>query len=131
MEKRIKKVPIKKTKNRNIKKLVLLVTVVNRSKGTYYVDLLEQFEINMQTTILGKGTANSEMLNLLGLIETDKVVILSLVKEEKVKEISDVLQEKFDKIKNGKGISFTIPLKSIIGISIYQFLCNNKSSLGG
>ena len=35
--------------------------------------------------------------------------------------------EKFEKIKNGKGIAYTIPMKSIIGVSIYQFLSNNKT----
>ena len=33
------------------------------------------------------------------------------------------------KIKNGKGIAFTIPMQSIIGVSIYQFLSNNTAFL--
>ena len=27
--------------------------------------------------------------------------------------------------KNGKGIAFTIPISSMIGVSIYKYLCNN------
>jgi hypothetical protein len=41
----------KKTVNSSIKKLKILITVINRSKAIYYQDLLEQFEINMQTII--------------------------------------------------------------------------------
>ena len=69
----------KKIIDPGLKKLKLLVTVVNRSKELFYLDLLEQFEINMQSVIHGKGTANSEMLSYLGLAETDKSIILSFI----------------------------------------------------
>jgi nitrogen regulatory protein PII len=117
----------KKSVNPGIKKLKLLVTIVNRSKATYYVDLLEQFEVNMQLVLYGKGTANSEMRDLLGIVETDKVVLISFVREDKVNDVLETLKEKFEKIKNGKGIAYTIPMNSIIGVSIYQFLSNNKT----
>ena len=119
----------KKTEKINtsgIKKLKILVTIVDRSKALFYTDLLEQFEVNMQMVLYGKGTANTEMLNLLGLAESEKAVILSVVREDKIQEITETLQEKFEKVKNGKGIAYTIPMKSIIGVSIYQFLSNNK-----
>ena len=115
------------TVNEGIKKLKLLVTIIDRSKALYYSDLLEQFEINMQMVIYGKGTADREMLNLLGLAENEKAIILSVVREDNIAEVLETLAEKFEKIKNGKGIAYTIPMKSIIGVSIYQFLSNNKS----
>lgn len=115
------------TVNEGIKKLKLLVTIIDRSKALYYSDLLEQFEINMQMVIYGKGTADREMLNLLGLAENEKAIILSVVREDNITEVLETLSEKFEKIKNGKGIAYTIPMKSIIGVSIYQFLSNNKS----
>ena len=121
------KVAPKTRKTSDVKKLKLLVTIVNRSKTTFFIDTLEQFEINMQMVIYGKGTANSEMLNLLGLAETEKAVILSVVREDKVNDVLETLKEKFEKIKNGKGIAYTIPMKSIIGVYIYQFLSNNKT----
>lgn len=124
----IRKTPkIKKTKGDNIKKLKLLVTIVNRSKALYFTDLLEQFEINMQMVVYGHGTANSEMLSYLGLAESDKAVIISCIREDNIKKAKEVLAEKFEKIKDGKGVAFTIPLKSIIGVSIYQFLSNNRT----
>ena len=117
---------IKKNVTSDIKKIKILVTVVNRSKTLFYTDLLEQFEVNMQMVIYGHGTADSEMLNYLGLAESDKTVIISFVREDKVKEVLETLKEKFEKVKNGKGIAYTIPMKSVIGVSIYQFLTNNK-----
>ena len=127
MKKYIKKTSRIKNVNPAVKKLKLLITIVDRSKTLFYVDLLEQYEVNMQMIIFGKGTANSEMLGYLGLAETDKAIILSCVREDKIKEIMATLSDKFEKVKNGKGIAYTIPLKSIIGVSIYQFLSNNTT----
>ena len=117
----------KKTKTSDIKKLKLLVTIVNRSRTLLFLDVIEQFEVNMQMVIYGKGTASNEMLNMLGLAETDKAVILSVIREDKVKDVLETLQEKFTKVKQGKGIAYTIPMSSVIGVSIYQFLSNNKT----
>ena len=121
--------PRKKSNKSNVAKLKVLITIVNKSKSTYYLDLLEEYEINMQMVVSGRGTADSEMLNLLGLAESDKAVIISVVKEDKVKDVLETLKEKFNKVKNGKGIAYTIPMESVIGVSIYQFLSNNKTTL--
>lgn len=111
----------------DVKKLKILITVIDRSKTLFYVDLLEQFEVNVQMVLYGRGTANSEMLNLLGISEQDKSVIISFIKEEKIKDALDMLSEKFNTVKNGKGIAYTIPLDSIIGVAMYQLLANDKT----
>jgi nitrogen regulatory protein PII len=126
-----KSIETKKAVGTDIKKLKMLITVVDRSKSLFYMDLLEQFEVNMQTVIYGKGTAGTEMLSLLGLRESDKAIIISFVREDMIQDIKETLSEKFEKIKNGKGIAFVIPMKSIIGVSVYQFLSNNKAFLKG
>ena len=111
----------------NVRKLKLLVTVVDRSKTLFYVDLLEQFEVNVQMVLYGRGTANSQMLDLLGLAETEKAVIISYIRRDKVKEAMETLDEKFHKVKNGKGIAYTVSLDSIIGVSMYQLLSNDRT----
>ena len=108
-----------------IKKLKLLFTVVDRPKAEFYLDVLSQFEVNMQMLVSGKGTATSELVDMLGL-NIHKATILSVVREDKVDEIMKCLETKFATIKNGKGIAFAVPLSSVIGVNIYQFLSNNK-----
>lgn len=122
-----KKTALEKNQTSNVRKLKILVTIVDRSKALFYVDLLEQFEINLQFVLYGRGTANSQMLDLLGLAESDKAVILSYIREDKIKEVLETLNEKFIKVKNGKGIAYTIPLDSIIGVSMYQLLSNDRT----
>ena len=116
-----------KTDTSDVKKLKILVTIVDRSKTMFYEDLLEQFEVNFQMVLYGKGTANSEMLSYLGLVENDKAIILSCIREDKVNDALETLKEKFQKVKNGKGIAYTISMESVVGVSIYQFLSNNKT----
>jgi len=111
----------------SVRRLKLLITVVDRSKALFYVDLLEQFEINVQMVLYGKGTASSQMRELLGLGETDKAIIISYVREDNVKEVLATLEEKFHKVKNGKGIAYTVSLDSIIGVSMYQLLSNDRT----
>ena len=111
----------------NVRKLKMLITVIDRSKTLFYVDLLEQFEVNVQMVLYGKGTANSQMQALLGVSESEKSVIISYIREDKVKEAMETLDEKFNKVKNGKGIAFTVSLDSIIGVSMYQLLSNDRT----
>ena len=108
-----------------IKKLKLLFTVVDRPKGEFYLDVLSQFEVNCQMVTAGKGTAYSDLIELLGL-NINKSVILSVVREDMVDPIMKCLEEKFATIRGGKGIAFTIPMSSVIGVNMYQFLSNNR-----
>ena len=116
-----------KSASSDFKKLKLLVTIVNRNKTEFYMDFLSGFEVNFQTAALGRGTAKSETLHLLGLEETDKGVIFSVIKEERTEEILRELENKFQTLKKGKGVAFTVPLTSVIGVAIYRFLSNNRT----
>ena len=107
-------------------KLKLLFTVINRSKAEFYIDLLHSFEVNMQMTMAAWGTASTEMLNYLGLTDSEKSVIISVVRRDKSRAALAELEEKFKTVKGGKGIAYTVPLTSTVGVAIYQFLSNTQ-----
>ncbi len=111
----------------DLKKLKLLVTVVNREKTEFYLDYLTSLGVNFQTSVAGQGTATSDTMYLLGLADLDKSVIFSAVREDLASKILENLEEKFHTIKNGKGIAFTIPMTSVIGVAIYRFLSDNRN----
>ena len=108
-----------------IKKLKLLFTVVDRPKAEYYLDVLSDLEVNCQVVTGGKGTATSDMVDLLGL-NPHKAVIVSVIREDLTENIMKVLEEKFRTVRNGKGIAFAVPLSSVIGVNMYRFLSNNR-----
>ncbi len=110
-------------------KLELLVTIVNRQKAEFYMDLIQSYEANMQMACQAQGTATPDMRKILGLVDIDKTVIFSVVQESRVSDIMYQLSKRFRTIKNGGGIAYTIPLASVIGVAVYTFLSNNKDAV--
>ena len=113
----------------DIKKLKLLFTVVDRSKAEFYLDFISQYEVNCQLVVSGMGTATSQFVDMLGL-NLHKAVVLSAGREDRVEELLNMLEEKFMTIKNGKGVAFAVPLSSVIGVNMYQFLSDNRQKKG-
>lgn len=116
-------------KNNSIKKAKLLITVVDRNKTEFYTDVISQFDVNLQMVLYGTGTAPTQILDLLGL-NNEKGIIFSVVRSDMITKVLNTLEEKFSKIKNGKGIATVVPISSVIGISLYQFMINNKQKRG-
>lgn len=129
-----KSVPSKSTRlrgkrsvtNEAPQKLKVLVLIVGRNKAEFYMDLLQSTGANLQLAMLGRGTANREMLDLLGLSDSDKSVIFSVVREDRAKETLALIDEKFHTVRGGKGIAYTIPMTSVVGVAIYRFLSDNR-----
>ena len=111
--------------------LELLITVVGRSKGEFYLDLLQSFDVNMQFVTLGQGTADPSMLSRLGFTDSDKTVIFSVIQQNKLPAALAALDERFRTIKNGKGVAYSVPMTSVIGKLIFGFLSNNKMTVEG
>lgn len=110
-------------------RLKLLVTTVARKKADYFVDLIQSFDVNLQVLALAEGTADANMLNILGLGDSSKIVIFSVIQEDKVPEALSTLENRFNTVRDGKGIAFTLPLTSVIGTLIFGFLTNNKRAV--
>ena len=128
--KRVKSTVKKNPPNKvTAEKLELLVTIVGRNKAEYYADLIQSFDVNLQVTVLSRGTADAKMLEFLGLSDTEKSVIFSIIQAKKVPDAVAALDEKFKAIKGGKGVAFTVPLTSVIGTLIYRFLSDNRTTV--
>lgn len=93
------------------------------------MDLIQSFDVNMQFVAMGQGTADIETLNILGLADSDKAVIFSVIRDDMAEEALTAIEEKFKTIKEGKGIAFTVPMSSVIGVSIFGFLSDNRKTI--
>lgn len=105
----------------------ILVTVTGRGKADSIMDMLSAFEVNMQTAIPATGTAGIEMMSILGLDDPEKTVIVSVIREDRAADALAALDKRFKRIKNGKGIAFTLPMSSLIGVSVFRFFCNDRT----
>ncbi|MBQ7912716.1 MAG: hypothetical protein IJ308_03105 [Clostridia bacterium] len=130
VQKNAKRKPVAKKKppvDDGFRKLKILITVINRSKTEFFMDLLTAYEVNLQTAVLAQGTATNETLHMLGLDDADKSVIFSIVREDKAEEALHAIEDKFNTLKRGKGIAFTVPMSSVIGVAMYRFLSNHRA----
>ncbi|MBR1453413.1 MAG: hypothetical protein IJ593_02035 [Lachnospiraceae bacterium] len=118
----------KNQKLTSTKKLVLLVTIVKKSKIDFYLDLIESNGANLQLNTLGSGTTKSKVFS--DNIGT-KSVIFSVLTEDDAKKTLSLLSDKFNEVRDGKGVCWTVPLTSVMGVTFFNFLSNNKSSIIG
>ena len=105
--------------------LKALITIVDREKASFYLDVLEGYDINFQMVFYGRGTAPAEIYHYLG-IDAKKAVIISFVKASKIKELLANYEDKYFKTHRGKGVAITVGIESLIGVSTYKFLANQK-----
>jgi len=107
-------------------RLMLLVTVVQKGKGTFFSDYLQTFDANLQICVVGTGTARDDLVEFLGLKDNLRSVIFSIVREDRLDEIFQALEERFVTVNRNTGIAFTVPLSSVIGKLSYAFLSNER-----
>lgn len=115
---------LKKHDDSSLEKLSLLITIVQKGKGDFYIDCLEGMGINAHFKTKGKGTAPTKMMDLLGLTQTSKDVVFSILPESKTKSVVDKLNAKFATVKNGNGICMVVPVSALIGVYAYRFLAD-------
>ena len=111
-------------------RLVLLVTVVNKGKGTFFADLLKSFDVNLQMSFVGSGTARRDLIDFLGLKDERRSILFSVVRAERVDAVLAALEERFQSVNSGPGIAFTIPMSSVMGKLSYGFLSNERRLAG-
>ena len=111
-------------------RLVLLVTVVNKGKGTFFADLLQTFGVNLQMSFVGIGTAHSNMQELLGLKDARRSIIFSVLRADRAEAALAAVEDRFQSVNGGTGIAFTMPLSSVIGKLSYGFLSNELRLTG-
>ena len=113
-------------------RLVLLVTIVPKGKGTFFSDFLQQnYGANLQLAIVGTGTARSDLVEFFGLKDNKRSVIFSVVLQNRVNDILGALEDRFRTVNGETGIAFTVPLSSVIGKLSYAFLSNERRMLRG
>lgn len=107
------------------KKLLMFITIVNRGQGNYVLKLFESEGANAQFVQYGEGTAQKEIRDILGIEDNAKEIIVSLISEDKIESAKKELEAFFKISKRNRGIGFSIPMTSLIGMKLYQFLTDS------
>lgn len=105
--------------------LKLLITIVDRDKGQIAVDLLLKEHVLFHRIALGRGTAKTEMLDLLGIGDPAKDIIFSVLPAFRIPRAMKRLSKTLEIDNPGHGIAFTISINSVAGQKTLRHLCGN------
>ncbi len=98
-------------------RIKLLISIVNERDGRRLKEVLDDCSVALTFSFAGMGTAHSQILDYLGIGETEKAVLFSLIPESDECAILREIRNKMALYLVGRGISFTVPLTGISEIA--------------
>jgi nitrogen regulatory protein PII len=98
-------------------KAQVLTLILSESQSHKCTHLIKEKGVFGGMVIIGRGTVNNAVLNMLGIKSGKKEVINLLMKSERAKELLDYLDRELQLEKPGRGIAFTTPVINEIGLS--------------
>ncbi len=102
--------------------LKLLFAIVDRGRGEEVLRIARAENAQKSVTLLGRGTATSDILDMLGIGETQKDVCICVVEASRAGKALSRLDELLKLSIPGGGIAFTIPVSSIAGMRAFREL---------
>ncbi|MDR1748987.1 MAG: hypothetical protein LBR47_07990 [Spirochaetaceae bacterium] len=100
-------------KHSEIPIIKLMVFIIDWSKVNMITDIFEKEHVRFHFVCKGRGTASSEILDLLGIGSSEKAVVLCLEPDFQVACLLRKVSKKFGLHSPGTGIAFTVPLSGI------------------
>lgn len=89
-----------------------LFVMADRRNNEKIRSSLTALGVRFQNAVLAHGTARSDLLSMLGLDSSEKVLILATVDPDRVPIVMETLKTNFDFGKGG-GIAFTVPITAV------------------
>lgn len=97
------------------KRIKLMITIVDRGLGNEVVQTCRESGITFNIVCPGYGAAGMELVDFLGLTDTENDIILSVIKEDRCLTVLNMIKYKFDLDEPGNGLAFTIPITGVSG----------------
>jgi len=103
----------------------LLIAITERTRGEAFAEWLQEQGITLVLTLLGKGTATTEVLDYLGLEATEKAVLLG-VTPRSPRLLRRAARDLWLDVP-GNGIVMTVPVSSIGGAATKDYLLQQEA----
>lgn len=102
--------------------IYMMGIITNRGMRDRFIAFFRQNDIHITLTALGAGTANSAILDYLGMEATEKAVYFAFVTWDTWKKLRKELYNRMNIDIPGRGIAFLIPISSIGGKKALNYL---------
>jgi len=97
----------------SLPELRLIFFIVDWNQANVVSDVFLEEKVRFHFISMGRGTANSEILDLLGIGTRDKAVMICLEQQVMVPVLMKEVRKKLRRSSPGAGIAFTVPLSAI------------------
>ena len=111
--------------------LCLLNVIVRRDQSERLSAFLEEHNIGTSISVLCQGTASKNILNLLGLEKTEKVLAYAMTSFGRARRLMRALVSEMGLDMPGGGVAFTVPVGSIAGASSLRYLTEKQDIILG
>lgn len=112
----------------------VIVSIVERGRGTAIQKLYKKHAVFLHTQCPGRGTATSEIMDILGLGSSEKDVVLSYAESGTARRLLALLDNELRGTTGATGIVFTLPLSgmnNLAAAAIDYYAQQNKKGNGG
>ena len=106
----------------DLKRLFVIVIVVDQGISKAVEKYVQDLGSTVQFTFSGKGTASTDLLNIMGAVDNTKGVVHAIINEDKLENAMNEIGLFFNESKKNRGVAFAIPFRSIEGVRLYKYL---------
>ena len=107
--------------------LKFLFIITKRENSDEYTDYLKRIGIKNVVSTLCNGTVNQQILNIMGIEKTEKVMFNALVLDEEVPTIMKGLLYDMKISSEGNGVAGFIPVDCVGGMSSLKYFIGDKT----
>ena len=108
--------------------LYLFITITKKSDGKEFTDFFLEHKVSPIYSTIGHGMASSKTLSLLGLEQTEKVVMQSIVTGAKMYELKSALTKTMSIDLPDRGIAVAVPLSSIASKRVLDHILTEQAA---
>lgn len=110
--------------------LKTLFIIIDRKNADKLTQSLATVGVNFQHEVFALGTARTGFLEVIGIGETEKMLVVGTIKAEQVDLVRSLLETEFGFSQKGSGIAFTVPISAVGGPASLYILAGSPMKDG-
>ena len=116
-----------KTENHEV-----IFAIVNSGFAEDVMDVAREQGVRGGTILNARGVVNEDAAAFYGItLHADKEILMMVVEKDIRDKVLNAIYKEMGMAKKAKGIAFAVPLSSVIGVNLYQFLSDNRMGREG
>lgn len=104
-----------------------VISIINPDDGGKYRRIVSDLSLPLTVSVLGRGTAPKNILDLLGIASREKLIVMSTADEEKTEALIKEERRRLYIDAPGNGVVLAVPVKSIGGGKLMAMLGAEKT----